>query len=430
MILAIDVGTSSVKAALLPWTSGEAARPRIAREPYPLSQPSPGACEIDPEALWHAIGRAVSQVAAGQTVTGVGISCLTPALVLCGADGNPLRPICTHLDRRSRDVARRTWEEVGPAFHEFSGNRPLPGGTSAVSFRALAESEPELPSKVRAYLHLNGWLGYRLTGETVFDPANASFSGLFPTMTGGPWSERWCEYFHVDPRWLPPVVDGATTVGPLRASVAKEWGIPAGIPVKAGTADTSSAMLAVGLRPGELLHVVGTTQVLAAVVDEPEIGERRLVRRLGVGKAFVHVTHNPVGGAALEWLRELCFRDVEKGRFYDELVPLAASRVTTTRLSPAFLGGDRLEIDEADASLRHLTLWTEREDLLAALVTAMRKGHAKALAALGVPGPPGRVHLTGGGAGTVRGLLPDYAAAKVEVFDEGSLRGVARLFVP
>jgi len=36
--------------------------------------------------------------------------------------------------------------------------------------------------------------------------------------------------------------------------------------------------------------------------------------------------------------------------------------------------------------------------------------------------------LTGGGADVVRKLFPEYQADNVEMFEEGSLRGVAKLF--
>jgi hypothetical protein len=58
----------------------------------------------------------------------------------------------------------------------------------------------------------------------------------------------------------------------------------------------------------------------------------------------------------------------------------------------------------------------------------MAHHHREALRMLGVNLVGQRVFLTGGGAETVRQLLPEYAAAKVEMLEEGSLRGVAQLF--
>src|SRR5262249_15703246 len=144
---------------------------------------------------------------------------------------------------------------------------------------------------------------------------------------------------------------------------------------------------------------------------------------------FIHVTHNPVGGAALDWVRGLCFCDVTDDReFYERVIPEAMGRSTRVILDPPFLGGDRLEIEASRAALRDLTLASDRIDVLAAILQAMRHWHFKALQALGVGDRFRRVFLTGGGAEVVRKLIPEYPGEVIEMLEEGSLRGVAALF--
>jgi sugar (pentulose or hexulose) kinase len=427
-ILALDVGTSSIKAAVLDVVSA-APVGKVARVAYALDHPVSEAAEVPAERLWQAVATAAREVArAAEGLEGVGMSCMTPALILLDKADHPLGPIWTHLDRRSRPAARHTWAAVGPEFLATTGNRPLPGGISAVSWRQQLDDEPYLCRRVRWYLHAKSWLGLRMTGERAFDRANACFSGLYGTLTDQAWSERWCRYFEIDPEWLPPVVCGSTTLGTLRSAAAADLGVPGGLPVKLGTADTSSAMLAARMGAGDLLHVVGTTQVLAAFTDKPQPGPQRLTRQLGVGTAFVHVSHNPVGGAALDWLHHLCFRDQSAHTFYEQTIPEVMRRQTISTLDPAYLGGDRLEIEAHRAAFRDLTLTTDRLDLAAALLQAMQRRHRDALAALGLGEQFQRVFLTGGAAEIVRRLLPEYAGAKVHFLEEASLRGVARLF--
>lgn len=429
-VLALDVGTSSVKAAVLDLPTGEPVAPP-AKAAYPLEHPTPDAAELPAPKLWAAIDRAAREAvaAAGTPVDGVGLAAMTPALVLLDVSDNPLSPIWTHLDRRARRQAHRTQDEAGDEFLWTVGTRPLPGGTSALCFARQLADDPSLRDRVKHYLHAGPWVAYRLTGERAFDPANASFTGLFGTLTDRKWSRRWCDYFGVDPGWLPPVRDGADTLGGLRPEVASAWGLKAGIPVKLGTADTSSAILAAGLGPNDLLHSVGTTQVLAALTDDPKPDPRRLTRLLGVGDRYVYVAHNPVGGVALDWMHDLCFHDQSPDEYYTRTVPAAADRTTEVRLDPWFLGGDRLEIDPQFTSFAHLNVSTRREDLLAAVLHAMRDGHRYALAALDrSPANVARVFLTGGAADAVRHILPEYATAEIVPVSEGSMRGVARLF--
>jgi xylulokinase len=432
-ILALDVGTSAVKAAILDVESAQPIAP-VAKVPYELDSPIPDAFEIPPqrlhEATWSAAREAAAGLPKGASLDGIGLSCLTPALVLLDSAEQPLSPIWIHLDRRSRPLARKVWEEVGPDFLETCGNRPLPGGMSALCFGQQIAEDTSLRQKVRHYLHANGWLGLLMTGERYFDRANASFTGLFNTVTDQEWSPRWCDYFQVDMGWLPPVVCGSTTIGTLRDEVAREWGLKqTGLPVKLGTADTSSAMLAAEMKPGDLLHSVGTTQVLGTLITNPKPDIRRLTRLFGVGDSYVYVAHNPVGGSALDWLHELCFRDQSKDHFYSQTVRECAHRETPVRLDPPFLGGDRLEIEARRAAFRELTLATQREDILTALLHAMRDGHRAAFASLDWGDHPiNRIILTGGGSDTVRELLPEYQSASIETIEEGAMRGVAKLF--
>jgi xylulokinase len=427
-VLAVDVGTSSVKAAVLNTVSGEAITP-IAHVHYDLRTPTPEAAEISADTLWQAVasaGRAASRRM--PDVHAIGMSVMTPALVLLDDQDQPCAPVWTHLDRRARLAARQTQAVAGDEFLATTGNRPLPGGMSALCYAAQLVADPYLAHRVKSYLHLNSWLGLHMTGERVFDPANASFTGLFNTMTDQTWSPRWCDYFQIDPGWLPPVRSGTSTLGVLRSAIAAELGVPAAIPVKPGTADTSIAMLAAGMTDRDLLHEVGTTQVLAAFAPNPRPSPKRLTRLFGAGEGYVYVTHNPVGGVAVDWLRRLCFRDLTEEDFYRDTVALALNRDTRVSLDPPFLGGDRLEIEAHRAAFRDLELTTERLDLLAALLDALRRRHRDALAALEHDGSFDRIFIGGGGAEIVHRLVPEYASARVHILQEASLYGVAKLF--
>jgi sugar (pentulose or hexulose) kinase len=131
---------------------------------------------------------------------------------------------------------------------------------------------------------------------------------------------------------------------------------------------------------------------------------------------------------ALEWIKNLSFRELSDEEFYNETVPEAAEHKTTVVMDPPFLGGDRLQIEAHRAAFRELTLTTDRMDLLAALVQALVQCHRGALKALGRGEQFRKIFLTGGGAEVVRKIIPEYATAPVELIEEGSLRGIAKLF--
>jgi hypothetical protein len=130
-LLALDVGTSSVKAAVLEQATGQPlAEPAIAK--YALSQPETEAAVIDPETLWRAVLEAGRSAAAGRQVEGIGMDVFSPGWLLLDEKREPLTPIVTHLDRRARPLARRLRKWEGDRFLLENGNPVVPGGISGV----------------------------------------------------------------------------------------------------------------------------------------------------------------------------------------------------------------------------------------------------------------------------------------------------------
>lgn len=421
-ILALQVGANSVHASVL------GAGP-VARVEFALDHPTPEAAEVPPQRLWDAFTRAARQATRGiDTIDGIGLTCVSPALVLLGENDKPLKPIWMPSDRRARPAARQVYAAVGDEFLQSTGTGPLPGVISAISFRQVLTDDPHTYRHMRRYLHLNSWLALRLTGETAFDFANASLSGLFNTITDRQWSDRGCDFFNVEPRWLPPIVSGSTTLGPLRPEVAVELGVPPGIAVKLGADELTSALLAANLQPGELFIASGPTQVLVTLAPTPQPDPRRMTFALGVGEKFVHATHNPVSPAALDWLHQLCFRDQSRDEYLSGMLTKALQRPTRVTLAPPHLGGDPLELDARRAAFRDLTLATDRLDLLAAVVAEMRRQHDKALEALGQGTDYRRVVLCGEGAELIQRILCNDGAKHIDKFEQPALNGIALLF--
>lgn len=434
-ILALDVDPSHVRAAVLDVETGQ-PRGDIARAEIAIDSLGPDAAEVPVTRLWEAVASVARQavrqsgVAAqtGHDIAAVGLTTFLPGLVLLGKDDQPLAPIWMPWDRRARPAARQVWAHVGEEFLAATGHRPVPGIVSALAWRQHLAIDPYFSHRTHSFLHVNGWLAFHMTGVKATDAGNASCTGLFNTLTDGQWSPRWCDYYEIDRAWLPPIMCGSATVGTLRSGIANELGVPAGIPLKLGVGDLASTTLAARMEPGDLLHIVGATQTLAALTDRPAAAPRRWARRLGVGPRFMHVTHNPVGIEAIGWIRALCFREQSENEFYTTTIARARERTPRVSLDPPFLAGDCLEIEACRAAFRDLELTTDRLDLLSALLDAMVKRHREAITNLGVGVAFRRIFLAGAGAERVRQLLPEYAKAPIETLTEGALRGVARLF--
>ncbi|MCI0682004.1 MAG: FGGY-family carbohydrate kinase [Gemmataceae bacterium] len=432
-ILALEVGTARAAASLVDAATG-AARGPGSQVAYEQDQPTPEAAELPAQRVWEAVASAARQAVrqagvagcAGDDVAGIGLCTFMPGLVLLGKDDRPVAPVWTHLDRRGRPAARQVWAHVGEEFLSTTGNRPLPGLISAISWRQQHSADPYIAHRVGSYLHVNGWLAFHMTGVKAFDPGNASVTGLFGTVADQAWSQRWCDYFEMERAWLPDVIDAGATVGALRAAIAAELAVPAGTPVKLGTGDIGTMMLASPMGPGDVLHISGNIETLAAATERPTPGPRRLIHRQGVGPGFVQVSHNPLGGAALEWFRNLCFREQAAEEFYQRTIPAARDRKLRVCFDPPFLAGDPLEVEARRAAFRYLELSSDRMDLLAALLDEMARRHQEALTALGQRAPIRRVITAS--ANRRSWVSSQFPEAHVESLECGTLRGIARLF--
>src|SRR5688572_18955903 len=254
-LLGIDVGSSSVKTALL--RNGKVVS-RITRAYFPTRHEGVRV-EVDPDAILKAIRTTIAELgAAARRADALALAVMSPAWVAMDAKGKALTPIVTHQDRRSVETALKLEDCVGRENHlQLAGNRPFPGGISSTTWAWYREHQPGVLRKADLVGHLNTFLHRRLTSARVTDPSNASFMGLYRTLDQSGWSEELCEAVGASPDVLPEVHEADRVGGKVRGDAARAFGLTQGMPVTVGIVDTSSAMLLAGTTPGQLLNVFG-----------------------------------------------------------------------------------------------------------------------------------------------------------------------------
>ena len=93
-----------------------------------------------------------------------------------------------------------------------------------------------------------------------------------------------------------------------RRTAARDFGLPAGVPVVAGAGDTAASALGAGIvRPGMLLDVAGTASVLAGCTDRfvADVKNRTLLVMRSVVPGLWHpLAYIGGGGLALRWFRD------------------------------------------------------------------------------------------------------------------------------
>jgi len=428
-ILGLDFGSSSVKAAIL---SNGRVRGKIVHGHYQTNFDGIRA-EVDPQSVLKGLRDAIRQLgAAAKKVDCIALDAMAPSWIAMDKTGRALTPIITHQDRRSVDIAHQIENRIGKARHlKLTGNRPIPGGISSTTWAWYRRHQPAILKKADLVGHLTTFLHRTMTGAKITDPSNASFMGVYSTLTLKGWNEELCDAIGAEARLLPEVRDANRIGGKIISDAARQFGLRAGTPMLTGLMDTSSALLLRGAAPGQLLNVCGSTDVLALCTEHPRPNEHLLTRAVGIGRKWMQVSTIAAAGSAMTWANHQLFPDLAEKRFHKLVKKLARHpAISSVRFDP-YLAGDRTSLDQKTAAFTGLTLATDRHQLLGAIVEAIAEGSARRLPLLRATGTPMHhdVLLSGGLANSMSEVLHrdwegDWKFTKV---DEATLRGLAKM---
>jgi xylulokinase len=387
-VLGLDIGSSSVIAGILRGTRVVAEAPRA----FFRSRCTGSRVEVEPADLLRALRAAVSGLGGGvRGVDAIHLAVMAPAWIAMDREGRPLTPIVTHQDRRSVADARRLEERFGRRAHlRACGNRPFPGGISSTTWAWFLEHEPQRLRRADLVGHLNTFLHRRMTGSRVIDPSNASFTGLYRTLSLGGWHEGLCANLGVSASVLPDVHEADRIGGRVTASAAREFGLREGTPMIVGLMDGSAGMLLAGARAGRLFNVCGSTDVLALCTEHPVPHERLLTRGLGVGRKWLQVSTLAAAASSIYWVREQFFSGMPIEEFRAEfrrLARLGPAAAEGVRFEP-YMAGERTSIDQRQGAFCGLTLATTRTQMLSAVLEALIRASAERLPLLSRCGTP------------------------------------------
>ncbi len=275
-ILGIDIGTSSTKAMLFDLSGEEVA---VASRSYPFLTPQPGWVEQDAEAVWQALVQVLRDIVAqsgNYRILSLALAAQAGSVIPVDRQGNPVYPMITWLDSRSRDVIQQ-WQADGTAatIRRLSGWQPFPG-LPLPSIGWLRQNLPQVHAAAYRFLGVPDFLIHRLTGKFATDLSAASELLLVDVKTGR-WSEELCAIGGVRPEAQAEIGWAGRRVGAITAEAAGLTGLPAGTPLIAGGNDQPCAGLAMGMTaPGKVMLSTGTAWVLMSVAEKPmvEFGSR------------------------------------------------------------------------------------------------------------------------------------------------------------
>ncbi|NGM19751.1 xylulokinase [Roseomonas stagni] len=260
MHLGLDLGTSGVK-AVLTGAAGEVLAQATA--PLGLSNPHPLWSEQDPGDWWDATIAAITALGRQHDLSGlrcIGIAGQMHGAVLLDAGDQMLRPAILWNDGRSHAECRAL-EAAEPRSRAITGNLAMPGFT-APKLLWVRHHEPDIFARTRRVLLPKDWLRLRLTGEAVSEMSDAAGT-LWLDVAARRWSPAMLAATGLDLSHMPRLVEGTEVTGRLRADVAAQLGLPAGIPVAGGAGDNAGGAAGIGcVAPGDAFVSLGTSGVV------------------------------------------------------------------------------------------------------------------------------------------------------------------------
>jgi xylulokinase len=427
-VLGLDLGTSSAKAVVIDAAGGVLAQ---ASAGYAVTSATAGYAESETGDWWRAVTAAARQAvhAAGVQPAAIGLSGQMHGLVLTSPDGAALRPALLWPDSRAVG-ALRAYRLLGSAALARLAN-PLAPGMAGPMLMWLAEHEPRRYAAARWALQPKDWLRARLTGEFHAEPSDASGTLLYD-VPGDRWDLATVSALGLDARLLAPLLPSSgAPAGRLTLNAAAELGLPAGLPVAAGSADTAAAVLGSGVVSGaDIQLTVGTGAQVIRPVAEPvsRVDAGVNLYRSATPDGWYQMGATLSAGLSLTWVREILDAS------WDELYASAGQPVRSD--DPLFvphLAGERTPY--SDPALRGswtaLALADDRTSLLRSALEGTAFAVRDALDALLAGDRPPRLRLAGGGtlAAGWRQLLADVLAAPLYAVDvpAASGRGAALL---
>ena len=267
LALGLDLGTSALKAVL---TDARGAILAQGSAPVATFSEVPGEAEQEPSGWLAAAAQAVAQIAAAlppgrswrRQLKVIGLAGQLPTLVVLGPRGAEGRAI-TWKDARADAAAAAVIGTRRQELYRLTG-MPLDGRYLAPMFRVHGGAHPQ----ARRILSAKDYLCHALTGAELTDPSTAAGYGLY-ALDEGRFSAALCALWGIDPALLPQVAPAHSIAAPLSASGAQLLGLPAGIPVTVGAADSMSGAYAMApLSPGVVCIAMGSSTIILDAVRE------------------------------------------------------------------------------------------------------------------------------------------------------------------
>lgn len=396
-ILAIDLGTSGMKVALIT-VSGNVIG--WESEPVQLIITSDGGAEQSPQEWWQAFLSAAGRLTkrhpkASQNVIAVCASTQGEGTVAVDKEGNPLGNAILWMDMRGAPHLRKQLNGlinmdgagIGNVlrFVQRTGGMPsMTGKDPAAHMLLIRDTMPEIYARTHKFLNVLDYINFRLTGEFAasFDSIVTSWVTDNRNPDSIQYDDSLIQVLGIDRNKLPEIVPCTKMIGNLRSEVAELLGLSKHVKVVAGAIDNTAAAIGAGTVADYAPHLyIGTSSWIAAHVPfkKTDIFSSMASIPCAVPGRYLLTALQATAGGNLTFLRDnIIYHKDELLQEADvpdifkvldriaERVPAGANGVMYT----PWIWGERAPVEDRTlrAGLYNLSLNNTREDIIRAFL--------------------------------------------------------------
>lgn len=352
MLIGIDLGTSSIKVALVDAESLKTVA--LASEEYTIQHPQSSYAEQNPDDWWQATIKAVHLVTANinpDKIAGISFSGQMHGIVCLDSELEPIHPAIIWADSRSTKEVEEL-KKLQPSLNATLSGLPATG-YAASSFRWLHQNQPELLQKMVTWCLPKDYLRAKMTGTIQTEASDAAATWLYDVVANE-WATELVSFCGLQAEQMPQVIPSTAISGHLTEKAAQILRLKAGIPIITGSADLPAQALGQGIiAPDTMLITVGTGGQLFIPITSPIPDPQQHYYLLNHNLPDSWYLQSAIlsGGLSLRWLRDLLNLSENKNA-YGQLSALAKTVPAGAEglLFLPYLAGERSPIMDSEAS--------------------------------------------------------------------------------
>ncbi|HQU92819.1 MAG TPA: gluconokinase [Pyrinomonadaceae bacterium] len=401
LILALDIGSSSVRAAFFDHGGNLLPRTLVKFERKLKATPL-GGSEIDANAAFrqvvNTIDAAMANAPKGE-ITHVASCTFWHSLLGVDSKGRPTTPVYGWADNQSRECVatlrkkldeRETHDRTGARFHPSFWPAKLlwlQGGNTS-------SSECALFTKTSHWISIGDYITLKLSGKLATSISIASGTGIFNLRENG-WDEKLLRLLKIKRSQLPKIEKDSYTFR-LNAKFAKRWPRLTDANWFLPTADGATNNIGSGCVTSDTAALmVGTSGAMRVVLDTPpkSIPEGLWCYRVDHRRAILGGALSD-GGGLLDWLRA----NLNLPKNAESIISKRLPAKSPVKVEPYFAGERSTGYNEnATGSIRNLTMADDAVDVYQAAMEAIADRFAEIFRQLEIVTPIRKIIASGGG---------------------------------